>query len=88
MFLFTVSGNALLGRAHHGDDVLVAQRLGLLVNRRIALLVEHDLSDAAAVAHINEDEVAEVAPPVDPAHEHGLLARIGRTQSAAHVCTS
>ena len=81
-------GNALLGRANHGDDVLVAQGLRFLMNGRIALLVEHHLGDAAAVANINKDQVAQVAPPVDPSHEYGLLAGVSRTQSAAHMCTS
>ena len=59
-----------------------------LLRQGIALLVEHDLSDAGAVANINKDQIAEVAPPVHPAHEHGLLARVRWAQSAAHVCTS
>jgi len=81
-------GNPLLGRSHHGDDILVAQRLSLLVNGRIALLVKHDLSDATTVAYVNKDQVAKIAPPVHPTHEHCLLARIRRTQNATHVCTS
>ena len=80
--------NPLLGRARHGDDILIAQRFGFLVDRRIALFVEHNLSDTATVANIDKDEIAEIAPTVDPAHEHGLLARVRRTQCAAHVCTS
>ena len=60
--------NTLLGRAHDRDDVLVAQRFGFLVNRRVALFVEHHLGEAAAVANIDKDQVAQIAPPVYPAH--------------------
>ncbi len=58
------------------------------MDRGISLLVEHDLSHAAAIANIDKNQVAKIAPPVYPSHEHGLFARISRTQSAAHVCTS
>ena len=43
------------------------------MNRGIALLVKNDLRHATAVAQIDEDQVAEVASPVYPAHEHGLF---------------
>ena len=55
---------------------------------RVSLLVENDLGDAGAVAHINEDEVAEIAAAVHPAHKHGFFARVRNTRCAAHVRTS
>jgi hypothetical protein len=48
-------------------------------------LVQNHLADAAAVAYVEEDEVAVVAAPVDPAHEHYLLTGVGGTQFAAEM---
>ena len=81
-------GVAQLDGADGGDDELVAQRLGLLVNGRVAFLAEDHLRDARAVAHIDEDQVAEVAAAVDPSHEDGFLASVGGAQGAAHVSSS
>ena len=74
---------ALLALADHGDDILRAQLAGFLVQRRIQLGVEHDLRDPGAVAHVDEDQAAQVAPPVYPAHEHHALAGVGGAQLAA-----
>jgi hypothetical protein len=52
--------------------------------RRFAqLLVEHYLGDAAAVAHVDEDQVAKVAPPMHPAHQHDFFIGVGRAQIAS-----
>jgi hypothetical protein len=40
-------------------------------------MVEHHLSDAAAVAQVDEDNLAQIAAPVAPSHEHNFLAGIG-----------
>ena len=55
---------------------------------RVQFVVEHDLGDAAAVAQIDEDDVAEIAAAVDPSHEDSFLARVGEAQSPAHVSSS
>ena len=49
------------------------------------VLVEDDLGDAGAVAHVDEDEVAEVAAAVHPAHEDDARAGVGGAQSPAGV---
>jgi len=40
---------------------------------------------AGAVAEVDENNLAQVAPPVDPSHEHNFLARIGEPKSPAHM---
>ncbi len=49
--------------------------------------IEHNLGNAAAVAHIEKDQVAVIAATVNPAHEHYLLAGVGGTQFAAEMGT-
>ena len=48
-------------------------------------LIQDDLCDAAAVADVEEDEVAVIAATIDPAHEDDLLAGVGGAEVAAHV---
>ena len=79
---------APLDRAHHGDDVLVAQGFGFLVCSGVEFLIHDHLRDAATIAQVNEDEAAQVAAAVDPSHKHGLVAGIGGTQRATHVGTT
>ena len=78
----------MLDRADHGDHILVAQCLSLLVNGWVPLFVEDYLRDSAAISNIDKDKIAQVAPAADPAHEYGVFARVGRAQCAAHVSTS
>ncbi len=49
------------------------------------LLIQNNLGDAGAIAQIEEDEVAVIAAPVDPAHENDLLACVGGAQCAAEM---
>ena len=51
----------------------------------IALLVEYNLGDARAVAQVDKDEIAVIAPPVDPAHQSNRGPRIAGAQFAAAV---
>ncbi len=81
-------GVAQLDGADDGDDELVAEGFGLLVDGGGVLAAEDDLGDAGAVADIDEDDGAEVAAAVDPSHEDGFLTSVGRAQSAAQVGTS
>ena len=69
-----------------GDDVLGADLLALGVALGSELLVEHDLSDAGAVAHVEKDEVAVVAAAVDPAHDNHLLAGVSGAKFSAQMC--
>jgi hypothetical protein len=52
---------------------------------RAALLVEDDLRDAGAVAQVEKDEVAVVAPPVDPAHQDHVLPRVLGAKLSTHL---
>ncbi len=71
--------------AFDSDDVLGARGFGLGVSSGGVLLVEDDLGDAGAVAHVEEDEVAVVAAAVDPAHQDDVLAVLFVAKVSAHV---
>ena len=71
--------------ALYGYDVFVAGGFGLGVSCRAELFVEDDLRDAAAVADVEEDEVAVVAAAVDPAHEDYVLAGVFGAELSAAV---
>ena len=78
-------GVALLHRSDHRNNELVAQSLSLVMHGGIQFVVEHHLSDAAAVAQIDEDNLAKIAAAVHPSHQDNFFARVGETQSPAHV---
>ena len=64
---------ALDDLAGGGEDVLGPQPLGQRVRVGRRLGVEDELDDAGAVAQVDEDQPAVVAPAVDPAgHAHAL----------------
>ena len=66
------------------DDVLVAEVLCALVDRGRAVAgFEDDLGQAVAVAEVDEDQAAVVAPGVDPAVEDDFQADVGPGQGAA-----
>ena len=67
------------GRAH---DVLGAQPLGQTVRLGRDSRVEDELHEAGAVAQVDEDEVAVVAPASHPAGEPHLATHVGGTQLA------
>ena len=81
-------GVAQLDRADDGDDELVAQLFGFVVDGGASLAAEDDLGDAGAVAQVDEDDLAEVAAAVDPSHEDGFLAGVGGAERPAHVSSS
>jgi hypothetical protein len=58
---------------------------GFGVGLRLRLFVEDDLDDAGAVAEVEEEEIAEVAAAMDPAHYDGVVAGVGGAESAAVV---
>jgi hypothetical protein len=49
-------------------------------------LVEDDLREARAVAQINEEKIAEVAPLVDPSHQDHVLVGVHGAQISAVMC--
>jgi hypothetical protein len=71
-------------RAGHVRHVFVAQCLGLLERARLQR-IEHDLRDAVAVAQIDEDQAAVIAPPVDPAVELDRRPDVARSELAARA---
>ena len=52
----------------------------------VLLLVEDNLRQARAVAQVNENQIAKVAPPMDPAHQDDVFVGIGGAKIAAVVC--
>jgi hypothetical protein len=72
----------LAGGAH---DELVAHPTRDLVCCRGVRLVDDDLGDAVPIAQVEEDQLAMVAPPVDPARQTRIGARIRRPELAARV---
>jgi hypothetical protein len=57
----------------HRDAELVAQRFGDRERRR-AIRIADDLHETLAVAEVDEDDAAVVAPAMDPARQrHGLV---------------
>ena len=82
----TVSGAALLDAALHGNHVFRAKLLRLLVQRRIGLRAKYQLGHSVAVAQMNKDHAAQVAPAVHPAHQQCAFAGIRGTQLTARVC--
>ena len=68
---------------HH--DELGADAAGLRVGVGRIGLVDDDLGDPVAVAQVEEDQLAVVAPAVDPAGQPGGRARVGRAELAAGV---
>ena len=75
---------------HHapddGDHKFRAQFLGARVRGGMLLLVENDLRQARAVAQIDENQIAEVAPLVDPAHQDDVFVGVRGAQIAAVMC--
>jgi hypothetical protein len=59
--------------------------LGLCVASRGEVFIEDHLGDAGAVAEVEKDEVAVVAPPVHPSHHNDTLARVRGAQFAKSV---
>ena len=48
-------------------------------------MIEDELSCAGAVAEIDEDQAAEIAATIDPAHEHNLFTCILSAKLSTHV---
>src|SRR5208337_2741890 len=79
-------GGAQLDMADDGDDEFGANVCRLVV-RRAGLGGDDCLRNATAVAQIEEDDVAQIAPLVHPSHEHNFGAGVAGAQLAAHMST-
>ncbi len=71
--------------AFDGDNEFAARLLGFGVGFRLRFFVEDDLHDAGAVAEVEEEEIAEVAAAMYPAHDDGVSAGVGGAERAAVV---
>src|SRR5215472_466422 len=67
----------------YGHYELRAQLFGLAMRLSGLLLVEYNLREASPVAQIDEDQLAQIAPPLHPAHEHSVFVRVRRAEIAA-----
>ncbi len=81
------AGIAQLDMADDGDHEFRTHRGRPVVNFGASVGRDDRLCDAAAVAQIEEDDVAEVAPLIDPSHEHNFGAGVGGAQFATHMST-
>ena len=75
-----------LGWPQHRHDVLGPQPLRCREERRV--VARHDLRHAVPVAHVHEDQRAEIAHAVHPSQQDDLLADIGFAQRPARVGAS
>jgi len=71
---FRIGFLALEDLAFHSDHEFAARLLGFGMRRRLRLLVEDHLDDAGPVAHVEEEQIAEVAAACDPAHHDSVAA--------------
>ncbi len=49
-------------------------------------LVENNLRNSSAVAQVDENQLAEIAPAMDPAHEHDVFIGVGGAEGATIIC--
>jgi len=68
------------------DNEFAAHVLGFGVRFGLRFLVENDLDDAGAVADVKEEQIAEVASTMNPAHDDGVAVGVGGTEGAAVMC--
>jgi hypothetical protein len=71
--------------AAHAEHPLAARLVADGEGLRRELRIEHHLRDALAVAEVDEDAAAVIAPRVDPAEEHDLAIDVGVSEQAAVV---
>ncbi len=80
-------GLAQLGVTDDGNHKLGAHRGRPVVDFGSGIGSDHNLRDPAAVAQVEKDKIAEIAPLVHPSHEHNFGAGVGGAQLAAHMST-
>ena len=79
-----VLGRAPDDLAFGAQDELVANLVGAPGALRRPLRIEHELTHAARVAKVDEDEAAMIPPRVDPAREGDAAADLLESDLAAH----
>ena len=77
-------GQALLDGAGGGDDELAPDAARDRVGLRLLRPVDDDLGDPVAIAEVEEDQLAVVAPAVDPA-QSARRARVGGPERTGGV---
>ncbi len=68
------------------DDEFIAQSFGLREHRSL-LGIKHHLQQALAVAQVDENDAAVIAPPMHPAGHLDFFLREGRAHLAAVMAT-
>src|SRR5262249_43492700 len=68
-----------------GEDEFATDRLGPRVSAGAATRVEDALGEPGAVAHVDEDQTAVIAPAMRPPHQRHRLPSITGAQDAAGV---
>ena len=79
------SGGAFPDLAGYGQYKFGAHARGRFMRFGVVIAVDRDLGDAVAVAQVDEDEAALIAPAVHPAVEDDGRAGVGAPQRAAGV---
>jgi hypothetical protein len=74
--------------AFDGDDIFGADLFSAAMDILGDAGLENDLGHALAVAEIDEDDGAMVAPPMDPSHQNRALAVITGAELSASVCAA
>src|SRR3984957_1092340 len=69
----------------HRDNKFRAQLFGLRVRFGMQLIVEHDLRDSRAVAQVDEDQLAEIATALNPAHQDDFFIGVRDAQRPAII---
>ncbi len=80
-----LAGLAPVDRAVDREDVLAPDPTRQRMGRRRVGRIDHDLGDPVAVAQVEEDQLAVIAPTVDPARQAGGRPGVGRPELAAGV---
>ena len=85
MFLLTVSASRSLTVPIAAMTYSLRSSSALSCAAAFDFAIEDHLRHAGAVAQINKNKIAEVAPAVDPSHEHSFFPSVRRPQRSAHV---
>ena len=78
---------ALIDRAHHLNDELTSELVGLCAEFCVSILIKHQLCDSISVAKVDERHRSHLAASLHPSRQGDLLADMLHTQFAACVCS-
>ncbi len=70
---------------YRGHHVLRPHLFALQMAVRGQLFIQHNLANPGAVAQVEKDQIAVIAPPVHPAHHNHLLSCVCGAQFAAKM---